>query len=186
MIQTDDKALIARIAAGDEAAFAELYRAYEKRIYWFINKKLNDPFEAADILHIVFMDVWQKAEQFEGRSKVSTWLFGIAFNKTVDRMRRKIPTPMDEQDSGAHEIADEAPPATELIQASEENEHLRHCLDRLNDEQRAVIDLAFFEDMAYGEISEVVGIPEGTVKTRAFHARKALKSCLNRRLGAVS
>ena len=93
---------------------------------------------------------------------------------------------MDEQDSGALEIVDEAPPATELIQTSEENEHLRHCLDRLNVEQRTVIDLAFFEDMAYGEISEVVGIPEGTVKTRAFHARKALKACLNRRLGAVS
>ena len=186
MTDHDDKALIAGIAAGDEAAFADLYRAYEKKIYRFINKKLNDPFEAADILHIVFMDVWQKAGQFEGRSKVSTWLFGIAFNKTVDRMRRNIPTPMDEQDSGAHEIADEAPPAPELIQADEENQHLRHCLDRLNEQQRTVIDLAFFQDMHYGEIAEIVGVPEGTVKTRAFHARRALKTCLNRPMGAVA
>lgn len=185
MSDPEEAALVRRIAEGDSAAFAAFYRKYERKLFGFIKKRLNDPFEAADILHVVFMEVWQKAGTFEGRSRVSTWLFGIAFNKTMDRMRRTVPQPMSDDESGIRDLADEAPAALDLVLVREEAVHVRHCLARLKEAHRVVMELAFFEDMSYGDIATVTGTPEGTIKTRAFYARKALRSCLERRLGAT-
>lgn len=177
-----DRFLIQQIAAGDEAAFATFYRSYEKRLYGFIHQKLSDPFEVSDLLHIVFMEVWKNAARFEGNSKVSTWLFSIAYRKVVDRLRKKIPEPRDIDEEVA-EVTSHNPSAFDLVSAREEAEHLRTCLGRLKAVQRTVLELAFFEEMRYGEIAEVMGCPEGTVKTRIMHAKSALLSCVSDRTG---
>lgn len=179
-----DRALIRRVAQGDRDAFADLYRAYEGRLFAFIRKKLNDPFEAADILHIVFMEVWRSAGRYEERSKVSTWLFGIAFHRAIDRLRQKVPDPVEiEEDSAIFASAD--PSAFDLLNANEEAGHVHACIESLKPLHRSVVELAFFEDLPYGEIAQIMGCPEGTVKTRMYHAKEALKHCLAGRLGGA-
>jgi RNA polymerase sigma-70 factor (ECF subfamily) len=80
-MSADHKFLIEQIAQGDRQALAALYRALERPVYKFIVSRLNDPHEANDILHEVFMDVWRSAGRFEGRSKVQTWIMGIAYRR---------------------------------------------------------------------------------------------------------
>lgn len=167
--------LLPRIADGDKQALAELYRALEKPVFRFIRSKLNDPFESADLLHDVFMEVWRSAGKFEGRSKVQTWVFGIAYRKTIDVHRRGARTSLTDE---VPETADDSPDAEAWLNAGQEAEMVRHCLDTLKDEFRETIQLAFWEDMTYGQIAEVAGVPEGTVKTRVFHAKKLLLRCL--------
>ena len=176
----DPTLLIQRIAGGDKQALAALYRAFERPVYRFILSRLNDPHEAADILHDVFMDVWRVAASFEGRSQVRTWIFGIAYRKVIDVHRKR----------GRVSLTDEVPETDELqasaeadYAATEEAAHLRYCMGRLSDEHRSAISLAFYEDMSCAQIAEVAGVPEGTVKSRLFHARKLLQHCLTGRIG---
>ena len=172
-----------QIGQGNEAAMAYFYRLYENRLYKFIKTKLNDSFEATDILNETFMEVWRKADTFEGRSKVSTWLFGIAYYKTMDRHRKKKIHLIDEDNFP--EIVDETPDALVCLLSEERGRHVKHCLETLKDAHRAVMQLSFYEDMTYGEIAKIVDCPEGTVKTRMFHAKEAMKHCLQGRMGDV-
>ena len=167
--------LLTQVAHGDRKALAALYRALERPVFRFIQSRLNDPFESADILHDVFMDVWRSAGRFEGRSKVQTWVFGIAYRKVIDLHRKR----------GRVEVTDDIPEtidddanAETCLAAGQEAEHVRHCVERLKDDHRTAISLAFYDDMTYGEIAQVSGVPEGTVKTRIFHAKKLLLRCL--------
>lgn len=176
-------ALLEAVAAGDETALAGLYRALEKPVYRFIVAKMNDSFEANDILHEVFMEIWRSAGKFEGRSAVKTWVFGIAYRKTMDHFRKhKRLVPSDD----LPEQIDEGPDAVACIAATQEAEHLRVCLEGLKLNQRTALELAFFEDMSYGEIAEVVKAPENTIKTRVFHAKKLLLRCLTGRMAGYA
>jgi RNA polymerase sigma-70 factor (ECF subfamily) len=172
--------LLARTAKGDKRAYADLYAALETPLYRFVRSKLNDPFEAADLVHEVFLEVWRSAGRFEGRSSVKSWVFGIAFRKAMDvhRKSRRI----DYSDS-IPEVEDDAPNAEACLVASESRTHVRACLETLKPDHRTAIEFAFFEDLSYKEISEISGVPEGTVKTRVFHAKKLLMRCLSARLG---
>lgn len=176
----EQRALMSAIAGGDKQALAALYRALEQPVFRFIRSRLNDPFEAGDILHDVFMDVWRSAGRFEGRSKVQTWIFGIAYRKVIDAHRRR--GRVDVTDEFDDQI-DDSPDAEACLASSEEAEHVRHCLGTLKDDHRAAIAMAFYEDMTYGEIAEVAGVPEGTIKTRVFHAKKLLMRCLEGLIG---
>lgn len=177
----DHAALLARIATGDTRAFQDLYRAHEVAVYRFVASRLNDPHESRDIVHDVFMEVWRNAGRYEGRSKVRTWLLGIAWRKTVDALRRRgrVDLPGEEMP----DPADEAPAGEACLLAGQEAAHVRHCLGELSGDHRAAVTLAFYEDLSYGEISQVAGVPEGTVKTRIFHAKKLLLRCLEGRMG---
>jgi RNA polymerase sigma-70 factor (ECF subfamily) len=182
MTDADLAALLTRMAAADRSAFADLYRALEKPVFRFIVSKLNDPFEASDILHDVFMELWRSAGRFEGRSTVKTWVFGIAYRKTMDHFRRT--RRVDVTDSVPEQF-DDSPDAQTCLAASQEAKHLRFCIDELKPEHKSAIELAFYEDMTYGEIAKVAGAPEGTIKTRIFHAKKLLLRCLSARMKEV-
>ena len=180
----DSTGLLPLIAKGDEAAFAEFYKKYEVRLFSFIKSKLNDPFEASDILNETFMEVWRKAGTFEGRSKESTWLFGIAYFKTMDKFRKNKPFLMDNEELPKQATND--PSALSGLLDNENAEHIKHCMDKLKPPHLAVIKLAFFEDMSYGEIGEAIDCPANTVKTRVFYAKEALKNCLLKKIGGSS
>ena len=79
----EDRELLQRMAEGDQSALDAFYRAYEGRVYRFIRSKLNDSFDASDVLNEVMFEVWRNAGRFEGRSSVSTWVLGIAHHKTI-------------------------------------------------------------------------------------------------------
>ncbi len=175
--------LLERMAGGDKAAFAAFYKAMEKPVYRFIVSRLNDPFESHDILHEVFMDIWRSAGKFEGRSAVKTWVFGIAYRKVMDNFRKH--GRVDVRDEMPEQV-DDSPDAGACLLASQQAEHVRFCLGELKDDHKQAISLAFYEDMSYGEIAEVAEVPEGTIKTRIFHAKKLLMRCLQARLGEAA
>lgn len=174
-----DRDLLARIGRGDEAALRCFYERYQARVYRYLESRLNDPFAAADVLNEVMLEIWRHGVRFAGRSKVSTWVLGIARHKAIDHMRRE----------GRHrgEVFDEAmpdedsPSASDAIAGLQEAGRLKRCLARLSEVQREMVHLAFFEGLSYPEIATVAGCPEGTVKTRIFHAKQALKRCLGYR-----
>jgi RNA polymerase sigma-70 factor (ECF subfamily) len=171
--------LVARIARRDTAAFADFYRALEKPLYRFIISKLNDPFLAADLLHDVFLEVWRAASGFQDRSSVKTWVFAIAYRKVMDVFRKEGRLTGEDE---LPERADDSPGAVQSLIAEQEKEMVRHCLAALKPDHRTAIELTFFEDMSYREVAAVIGVPEGTVKTRVFHAKSLLLRCLEARL----
>lgn len=170
--------LVHRIAQGDRAAFAEFYRRMEKPLFRFIRSKLNDPFHAADILHDVFLDIWRGAKTFQDRSAVKTWAFSIAYRKVMDVFRKNRRLAGEEE---MPERMDEGPDAAQCLIATQEKEMVQYCLGTLSPEHRSAIELTFFEDMTYREVAEVTGIPEGTAKSRVFHAKNLLLRCLSER-----
>lgn len=175
--------LITRIAEGDRDALASLYRLMEKPVYRFIQSRLNDPFEASDILHDVFMEVWRSAGRFEGRSKLQTWIFGIAYRKVIDRHRKAGRTRLT--DTPDETIEDDAATPETCIAAGQDAAQVRHCMASLSEDHRTAIALAFWEDMTYREIAAVCKTAEGTIKTRIFHAKKLLLRCLSGLSGGV-
>ncbi len=172
-----DAELLSRIANGDQDAMTRFYQAHESRVYAFALKRLNDPHACADIVVETMMAVWNGAAAFKGDARVTTWLFGIAHRKVVDMHRRRGRHEADELD---FDVADESEDHVAALAAAEDGEHLRRCLEALPEAHREIMHLAFFEDMAYPEIASIVDCPEGTVKTRVFHAKKKLRQCLER------
>ncbi len=167
--------LIGRIADRDKTAFDDFYRAMERPVFRFIRTKLNDPFLAADILHDAFLEVWRGAGGFQDRSSVKTWIFSIAYRKVIDVFRKESRFVGEEY---LPDRPDDAPDADQCVLAAQEKAMLHHCLGVLKPDHRSAIELTFFEDMSYREVSEVIGVPEGTVKTRVFHAKSLLLRCL--------
>ncbi|MEM9011412.1 MAG: RNA polymerase sigma factor [Pseudomonadota bacterium] len=173
----DDGALLAQVAAGDMTAMRALYLAHAEAVRAFVRTRLRDEFEVADIVHETMFAVWRAAAGFQGRSSVRSWIFSLARNKIVDHVRKQSRVTLAEPDET---IPDEEPDAVAVIAAAEDARRLRACVDELPERQRAVVHLAFFEDLSYPEIAEIETVPEGTVKTRIFHAKKLLMRCLSR------
>ena len=169
--------LLEQIAAGDEQALKIFYAEHHSRIYNFAYKRLNDPIDAAEVMNQVMLEVWRNAERFEGRSKATTWVLGIAHHKIIDILRKRGRQKSEALDEDP--VDENAPTALDLLSRQQDAEQLRICLERLSELHREVVHLAFFEDLLYSEIAEIVACPEGTVKTRMFHAKRALKRCLN-------
>lgn len=177
--EAEGLALLKAIAAKEEAAIAAFYRLYEACIYRFVLSRLNDPHVAADILNEVMLEVWKSAHKFEGRSKLRTWLLGIAHFKVLDHYRARKQHEHEEVDE---QLPDESPGMRQdgLLEAAQDARLLQQALARLSPEHREVLHLAFFEDLNYTEIGAVMGVPEGTVKSRIFHAKKLAKKQLQR------
>lgn len=173
---TQDADLLSRIAAGSQAALADFYRRYQGRVYHFALQRLGNPADAAEVLNEVMLEAWRSAQTFAGRARVSTWLLGITHHKSIDLLRKRG---RREADSLDFDIDDERPDAgPAAVAGAQDSGQVRTCLEQLPDAQRQVVYLTFFEDRAYPEIARILEIPEGTVKTRMFHARKALFRCL--------
>jgi RNA polymerase sigma-70 factor (ECF subfamily) len=167
-----DVQLLERIAARDLAAFEQLYRHYEPRLSRFLINIVNRPQVVEEVLDDTMMAVWNTAANFRGASKVSTWIFAIAYRQAVKaRSRWDEPLP-DLQDN------DQASPDAlpdEQLQKGRTHEALVEAMDKLSSDQRAVVDLTYFHGMGYREIAEIMRCPVDTVKTRMFHARRKLK-----------
>ena len=179
--EADDGELLRRIATGSESALSEFYRRYQSRVYSFALQRLGNQADAAEVLNEVMLEVWRGSRNFEGRAKATTWLLGIAHHKSIDLLRKRG---RHQTDSLVSEIEDARPdPGPAAVAGVENSRQVRVCMDELPGAQRHVVYLTFFEDLSYPEIARILEIPEGTVKTRMFHARKLLYRCLER-LGA--
>ena len=171
--------LLGAIAGGSETALAEFYRLYHARIYSFIVRRVHNGADAADVLNEVMMEVWRHAAAFQGRSQVLTWVLGIAHHKTVDCLRRRSPH-VELEDVVEDNLEDERDGTPEILMRQQDAALMRYCIEKLSDTHRAVVHLAFFQELNYTEIAKILACPEGTVKTRMFHAKQNLKNCLLR------
>ena len=169
-----DESLIAEIAAGNRLAMRNLYVRHERRVFRFILRMVGDRCLAEDVLSEVFFDVWKKAEHFQGRSSVSTWLLGIARHKALTAAAAKPRTSEPLDGAAALSIADPSPDADAGMLAHERIVLVRRCIDALSPEHREIIDLVYYQEKSIKEIADLLGIPDNTVKTRMFYARKRL------------
>jgi len=173
----DAQALLNRMAGGDESALRELHDTYARRIFLFARSRLRNEEAAETVMIDTLYEVWKHPDRFRGESRFSTWMLGIAKYKVLSAFRAAGQTHEDVDDY-ADRIEDPNADVTAEIEAQEENVFLRECIEALNEAQRECIQLVFFEGLALSEIAEVQTVPEGTVKTRLFHARKNLKTCV--------
>jgi RNA polymerase sigma-70 factor, ECF subfamily len=168
-----DKALIRRIAAGDQSAMRALFARYRVALYRWLLRLVDDGALAEDLLlSEVFLDVWRQAASFEARSSVSTWLLAIARYKALSARRRRTDAELDE--ATVSTVPDTADDPEVTLQKKNRAEALRRSLLRLSPHHREVIDLAYYHGKSVKEIAEIVSISEATVKTRMFYARRKL------------
>jgi RNA polymerase sigma-70 factor (ECF subfamily) len=171
-----DHALIRRVAARDRDAFEALYRTHAPRVQRYLARLLRRPEVVEEVLDDVMVVVWQKADRFDGTSRLSTWILGIAHNKALKslsgRFRRESERSLDETPAAAVEDEAQGPEATAL--QGELRNTVEQAVALLPAEQRAVVELTFGQGRSYQEIAGIVGCPVNTVKTRMFHARRRL------------
>ena len=176
MQSTSDEVLIGRIANGDRLAMQVLYARHHVRVIRFVVRLVRNEATAEDLISEVFLDVWRQAGRFEGRSAVSTWMLAIARFKALSALRRRPDEELDEEAAGAIEDPSDDPGT--VLEKKDKSVMLRKCLTGLSAEHREIIDLVYYHEKSVEEVAEIVGIPENTVKTRMFYARKRLAELL--------
>jgi RNA polymerase sigma-70 factor, ECF subfamily len=171
--------LLEAIAAGDHAAFTQLYAGLQPKMLRYASGMLaGDSGLAADAVDDAFMALWQTAGSYMGAGNAEGWIRHIVRNKAIDQLRkiRERPVASDEAVAHAAAIPDDADTPAEAAEKSDAAGELRAALERLSPAHREVIWLCYFEDMPLAEIAAQIGCPENTVKTRLFHARRQLNT----------
>ncbi len=176
MQTTSDEVLIARIAGGDRLAMQVLFARHQVRVYRFVLRLVRNEATAEDLISEVFLDVWRQAGKFEGRSAVSTWMLGIARFKALSVLRKRPEEELD--DETTERIEDHADDPEVALAKKDKAAVLRECLSKLSADHREIVDLVYYPEKSVEEVAGIVGIPEATVKTRMFYARKKLSELL--------
>jgi RNA polymerase sigma-70 factor (ECF subfamily) len=176
MQANSDESLIARITQGDRLAMKVLYGRHHVRVYRFALRLTRDESVAEDLISEVFLDVWRQAGKFEGRSAVSTWLLAITRFKALSVLRRRKDAELDDETAAAIEDTSDDPEV--VLEKQDTGNALRQCIAALSPEHREVIDLVYYHEKSVEEAAAIMGIPENTVKTRMFYARKKLSELL--------
>jgi len=178
-LQMQDEALwIRRVAAGDREAFEKLYSVYQRRLFSFLYRLVNEAGAAEELVNDVMVEVWKSASRFRGDAKASTWIFAIAHHVMLNHVRRRKRESVD-LEKAQHVAAPGPDPEAGAMHKGLQGE-IRSALGRLSAEHREIVELTFYEGYSYEEISGIVRCPVNTVKTRMFHAKKKLHDVLAR------
>ena len=172
----DESELLARVARRDLDAFERLYRLYQPRLTRFLATLLKRAQLIEEVLDDTMMVVWQTAASFRGTSKLSTWVFAIAYRKAL-KARSRWPDPVEDEQLETRASNDPSP--DDELERSRVRNALVGAMAKLSAEQRAVVDLTYFHELGYREIADILSCPVDTVKTRMFHARRRLKQTLS-------
>jgi RNA polymerase sigma-70 factor (ECF subfamily) len=179
--------LVAELRGGSEEAFASLLAAYERPIYNFVFRLLEDPEDAPDVTQEVFFKVFRNIREFRGDCSLKTWLYRITVNEASNRRRwfgrhRRRETPLEDREDGAPAVAD-------LVADRHENQYeqllrrermqaVEKALSEVQESFRAAVVLRDIEGLSYEEIADVLRVPVGTAKSRILRGREALKQKL--------
>jgi len=170
--------LLQRIAErADPAAFRELYEAYGPRVKAYMMRQGADAGTAEDLAQETLLTVWRKAALYAGdRGSMTTWVFAIARNLRIDRLRREVP--WQELPEGRLTEASSEPLPDEAMAEKERQERVQAALAELPPEQKDVVILAYLEGLSHSEIAERLGLPLGTVKSRMRIAYQKIRQTL--------
>ncbi len=189
-----ERLLLGRLVKRDEDAFNEVVRSYSDRVYNLVLRLVGSPSEAEDIAQEVFVTVFKSIDSYRGEAKLSTWILRIAANHSKNRIkylaRRRTSGQELRDGSDAMEMADEGKAPVQahfdapdvVLEAAETERIMQEAIANLDEEQRLLVVLRDVEELAYDEIVEITGLPEGTVKSRLHRARMALKDLLEGKL----
>lgn len=171
----EEQELIARVVEGDRRAFETLYRAYHPRLLRFLSLLTPRHTIVDESINDTMLAVWRRARTYNHQSKLSTWIFAIAYRTACKAMRwQDAPV----EDVAADEQASDAISPERQSSNRETQEALLRALGNLSHEQRNVIVLTYFHDLPYAEIAQIMNCPVDTVKTRMFHGRRRLRALL--------
>ena len=171
-----DEMLLRHVVEGDKAAMHIMFARHRERVFRFIQRIVRNPAIADDLVSQVFLDVWRSANRFEGRARVSTWLLSIARFKAISSRRERAHESIDQDDALGVADAEDTPDV--VLERKETESILRACIDKLSPAHREIIDLFYYRENSTADVSELIGIPLATVKSRIFYARKQLAGIL--------
>ena len=181
----DERELIVKAQQGDDTAFEALLLKYQQRVYNLCLRMTGNEEDAFDLSQEAFLKAWRGLETFQFESAFSTWLYRLTSNACLDflRAQKRRPTVSltaedDDGDRVQLDIPDPAPDPEQAALAAEDRELLKAALDAIDDEAREIITLRVIDDLSYEQIAEVLGVKEGTVKSRLSRAREKLKKKL--------
>jgi RNA polymerase sigma-70 factor (ECF subfamily) len=189
MPSSAERELLDQIRSGDRAALGLLLKSQERRLYNVCLRMVGNRDDAAEVCQDAMLKIVQHVDSFRGDAALSTWMVRIAMNQSISHLRKRrlrITTPLDAADNGQdadpggtalrHRLADTREPAPDVgVEQSEMLQLLQIAIDRISAEFRAVLVLRDIDELDYRQISEVLDLPVGTVKSRLFRARLALR-----------
>ncbi len=182
LVNIHDRRIIAECLAGRSAAFGDLVRRYQDRLFNAVYRVVDNSEDAADVVQDAFINAYQSLNSFKGDSEFFTWLYRIAFNAAISlKRKRKAVLRADwDQDERGTEPADpsEYSQPHVAIERSEEDRRLMAALGRLSPEHRAVLVLKDLEEQKYEDIAVILDVPIGTVRSRLHRARLELRDLL--------
>ncbi len=173
----EDAKWIDRSLQGDTDAFGQLVSKYQNRLYNSMVHYLRDEAEAEDVVQEAFVLSFTRLQSFKRQSSFYTWLYRIAFNTAISRSRRRRPRVSIERDLGqaADQLDHDSPKPGQRLETAERVGILMSALDRLSEEHRLILVLREMDELSYEEISEILDLPIGTVRSRLHRARNQLK-----------
>jgi RNA polymerase sigma-70 factor (ECF subfamily) len=183
-VNADDRRLIAESLNGRPAAFGDLVRRYQDRLFNAVVRVVDNADDAQDVVQEAFVNAYQSLGSFKGDAEFYTWLYRIAFNTAVSHRRRRRALVSLETGRDGEPVIDPQDPSLETrpgaaLERSEEEFALQSALNRLSTEHRTVLVLKDIEGMKYEQIAEVLGVPIGTVRSRIHRARLELRELLD-------
>ena len=159
--------LLAMVARGDEQAFAELYQRVAAAVFGLVSKVVRNPSQSEEVTQEVFVELWRTASRFDpARGSARSWIMTCAHRRAVDRVRSSESAARRDDLAGRRDQGRPYDEVVEQVEASLEREHVRRGLDALTELQREAVVLAYYGGYTHREISELLGVPSGTVKTR--------------------
>jgi len=174
---------------GDQQAFAELVSLYQDKLFHMSYRMLNSRQEAEDVVQDTFLRVYKNLDRYDLSMKFSTWIYRIATNLCIDRLRRRRPTYSLDAESSEHEgldgysmlPSDNITPESELI-ITDTQRIIREAMEGLPPKYKSIMILRYIRDLSLQEISEIVDMPVTTIKTRVHRGRDLLRKKLDHRL----
>lgn len=191
----EDQQYVALSQSGEPGAFEVLVRRHQKRMLNIAYRMTGNYEDACDVVQEAFLSAYRTIKKFRGEAKFSTWLYGIVVNHAKNRTRQlntkayHEPVSLDDTPAGDGTPVMDPPSqdgsAVDLLVRKETQEKVQNCINRLEKEHREVLVLRDIQGFSYEEITVMLGIPDGTVKSRLSRARGALKDSLKKVLGEL-
>ncbi len=190
----EDDDLVSLCRKGDMDAFEALVEKYQKRMLNIAYRMIGNYEEACEAVQDTFLSAYRFIGKFRGESRFSTWLCSITINLSKNRLKQmkarshregsSIDAPVETEDGQLRvDLPADDPPVLEQMEKQEVQARVQECIDHLEDEYREVLVLRDVQGFSYEEIRDILKVPDGTVKSRLFRARDAMKECLKKALG---
>ncbi|MCK4352351.1 sigma-70 family RNA polymerase sigma factor [candidate division WOR-3 bacterium] len=177
---------ITRLKNGDKRAFEELFKGYKNMIYTIVNRMVFNKERVNDLTADIFLKIYQNIQHFDERSKFSTWMYRITYNHCLDYIRAAKRDPLESYEpiDTMYNLSSKKMGVDTMVLKKEREGVLHKIVDTMPEKYRMVLNFYYFEDISYNEISEIMGIPIGTVKTYLFRAKEDLREKM-KKLGVL-